>query len=130
MIPLPAGATDPDLIAFIDRWAALLEREDYEGAFALTDHMADMGWTAALVRDVIKGYGAARLGQRVTLHGVPTDITQRKEVTRWPTTRHGYFGELWYDLNIDGKASDLTATFRLKRAGDRVTVHLNDIHVM
>lgn len=127
---LPVSASDANVIAFIDRWAALLEREDYEGAFALTDHMADTHWTPELVREIIKSYGDARPEQRVTLQGVPTDITQRKEVTRWPTTRHGYFGELWYDLNIDGKASDLTATFRLQRTQDHVAVCLNDIHVM
>ena len=38
MTSLPATATDADLIAFVDQWAALLEREDYEAAFALTDH--------------------------------------------------------------------------------------------
>jgi hypothetical protein len=33
-------------------------------------------------------------------------------------------------LNIDGKASDLTATFELTQAADRDTMHLDDIHVM
>jgi hypothetical protein len=88
-----------------------------------------MGWTAALIRDVIKRYGDADRSQRVTLHGVTTDLRQQKEVTRWPTKRRGFFGQLWYDLNIDAKASDLTATFSLKRTGDLVTFHLNDIHV-
>ena len=129
MTSVPATATDAELIAFIDGWAALLEREEFELAFELTGHIADMRWTPALLREVIKGYGDARSAQRVTLHGVPTDVTQKKEVTRWATERHGFFGELWYDLNIDGKATDLTATFSLKRAGGRVTFHLNDVHV-
>lgn len=81
---------------------SLAGREDYEAAFALTDHKTDMGWTPAMVREVIKSYGDARSGQRVTLQGEPTDITQRKEVSRWSMNRLGYFGELWYDLNIDG----------------------------
>jgi hypothetical protein len=130
MAPLPAAVTDVDLIAFIDRWAALLEREDYDAAFAFTDHIPEMRWTPALVREVIKSYGEARPDQRVTVDGVPTDISQRKRVDRWPTNAHGCFGEIWYDLNIDGEASDLTATFALKWADGGVTVHLNDIHVM
>jgi hypothetical protein len=130
MSPLPATVTDPELIAFVDRWATLLEQEDYEAAFAFTDHIPEMGWTPSLVREVIKSYGDCNPNQRVTVRGVPTDIRQRKKVDRWPTNAHGCFAEIWYDLNIDGKASDLTATFDLKWAEDGVTVHLNDIHVM
>lgn len=130
MTPLPATVKDDELLTFIDCWAAMLEREEYEAAFAFTDHIAEMKWTADLIRDVIRSYGDAAPQQKVTVRGTPTDITQRKEVDRWPTNTHGYFGEIWYDLNIDGKASDLTATFALKHANGGVTVHLNDIHVM
>ncbi|HEY7215158.1 MAG TPA: hypothetical protein VIC28_11045 [Thermoanaerobaculia bacterium] len=130
MTPLPAEVTDSELIAFIDRWAALLEREDYEAAFAFTDHIPEMKWTPALVRELIKSCGDAEPDQRVTVEGVPTDITQRKRVDRWPTNAHGCFGEVRYDLNIDGKASDLTATFALVWTDGGVTVHLDDIHVM
>ena len=130
MAPLSENVSDAELIALIDRWAALLEREDYAGAFAFTDHIPDMGWTPELVRAVIKGYGDADPGQRVTVDGVPTDISQRKAVDRWPTNAHGSVGEIWYDLNMDGKASDLTAIFKLKQADGGITVHLNDIHVM
>ena len=130
MTPLPLSVTDAELIAFIDRWAALLEREDYVTAFEFTDHVPEMRWTPELVREVLKSYGEARPDQRVTVDGVPTDISQRKRVDRWPTNSNGCFGEIWYDLNIDGEASDLTATFELKWADGGVTVHLNDIHVM
>ncbi len=130
MAPLAATVADAELIALIDRWAALLEREDYEAAFSFTDPIPEMRWTPALIREVIKNYGEADPNQRVTVDGVPTDITQRKTVDRWPTDAHGCFGEIWYDLNIDGKASDLTATFALNCADGGITVHLNDIHVM
>lgn len=130
MAPLPATVSDSDLIAFIDRWAALLEREDYEAAFAFTDHIPEMRWTPALIRSGIKSYGEARPGQKVTVDGIATDISQRKEVDRWPTNAHGRFGEIWYDLNIDGQASDLTATFALEWADGGVAVKLSDIHVM
>jgi hypothetical protein len=131
MTPLPATVTDAELIAFIDRWAALMEQEDYEAAFDFTDHM-DTGWDPEGIQEVVKAYGDADPNQRVTLAGVPTDVQQRKEVDRWPDTNpYGYFGEIWYDLNIDGQVSDLTATFALRRTEDGgVAVHLNDIHVM
>ena len=129
MTPLPKDVSDLELIAFIDEWARLMEREDYETAFNFTDHIEPMGWTPALIREVIKAYGDAEPTQKVTVEGFPTDMTQQKEVSRWPTNQYGFFGEIWYDLNIDGKASDLTATFGLKWIDNGVTVHLDDIHV-
>ena len=36
MAPLSATVTDAELLALVDRWAALLEREEYAAAFALT----------------------------------------------------------------------------------------------
>ena len=130
MTPLPSTATDQELIAVIDRWTSLLEREAYSEAYQLTDHDPGMGWTPELIRWVIKGYGEASPTQRVTLAGKPTDITQRKEVTRWPQNRLKGVGEVWYDLNIDGFASDLTATFWIVSTPAGLTLRLNDIHVM
>jgi hypothetical protein len=130
MAHLPRTASDRDLIEFVDHWAELMEREDYVGAFALTDHSPEMGWSPDLLREVVKAYGRAAPDQKVTLAGKPTDITQRKEVSRWKTNRHGEIAEIWYDLNIDGLASDLTATFAVVEAKDRLIIRLNDIHVM
>ncbi len=130
MTPLPSTATDHDLIAFVDQWATLLEREAYSEAYQLTDRDPGTGWTPELIRKVIKSYGGASPTQRVTLAGKPTDITQRKEVTRWPQNRPKGIGELWYDLNIDGYASDLTATFWIVSTPAGLILRLNDIHVM
>ena len=82
------------------------------------------------MRDVIKGYGRALPNQKVTLTGRPSDVTQRKQVTWWKAERAMGSGEIWYDLNIDGVASDLTATFWLVRDATGIKVVLNDIHVM
>jgi hypothetical protein len=130
MIPLPATATDADLIAFADGWAALMEREEYAAAYAYTDHIPEMKWTPDLLRQVVKSYGDARDEQRVTVSGVPSDVSQRKQVDRWEANRYAEIGEIWYDLNIDGVASDLTATFRVVRVADGLIVRPNDIHVM
>jgi hypothetical protein len=131
VLSLPETTTDAEFIEFADRWASLLEREDYEAAYAFTAHDPYHGWTAELIRRVIKSYGEARAGQRVTVSGVPTDVSQRKQVDRWePPNPAGEVGEIWYDLNIDGAASDLTATFRLVRVPGGLLVRLNDIHVM
>jgi hypothetical protein len=130
MMPLSSTSTDDDLLAFVDRWASLLEKEAYSEAYQLTEHDPDMGWTSELIRSVIKSYGKASPTQRVTLAGKPTDISQRKEVTRWPQNRLKDIGEVWYDLNIDGLASDLTATFWIAATPAGLILRLNDIHVM
>lgn len=130
MTPLPATATDEELIAFIDEWAELLEQEDYEAAFAFTDHVPGTRWTPELIRDAIRSHGPADPDQRVTLHGVPIETTQRKEVDHWTTSPNGCFGEVWYGLNIDGRATDLTATFVLQQVEGGIAVLLDDIHAM
>jgi hypothetical protein len=48
----------------------------------------------------------------------------------WAANAYGEVGEIWYDLNIDGVASDLTSTFRVVRVQGGLVVRLNDIHVM
>jgi hypothetical protein len=130
MKPLPANASDADLIAFADRWADHMEEEDYEAAFLHTEHTPEMGWTPDLMRAVIKTYGDARPSQKVTLKGKPTDISQRKKVHRHPPNDFNSIGWIWYDLNIDGYASDLTATFHFKMVPAGILVFLDDIHVM
>ncbi|WP_093555222.1 DUF7668 domain-containing protein [Pseudoduganella namucuonensis] len=123
-------ASDNELIEFVDKWASLLESEDYTAAYSLTSHDKYMKWTPELIREAIKSYDECRPEQRVTVVGKFTDISQRKEVTRWSINRHGYIGEIWYDLNIDGYASDLTATFGILESSDDLTIELSDIHVM
>lgn len=127
---LPADATDADLIAIVDRWAGLLEAEDYQAAFEVTGHVAEMGWTPDLIRRVIKAYGDADPAQRVTVGGEPTDVNQRKEVYRYEAPGPGGIGYVWYDLNISGLATDLTATFDVRGGPDGLTLMLNDTHVM
>ena len=130
MAHLSAAATDDELIQFVDGWAALLEQENYAAAFAYTAHVPEMRWTPDLIREVIKSYHECKPGQKVTLRGVPSDVRQRKDVNRRPRNREGGIGYVWYDLNIDGVASDLTATFDIIEIVDGVEVRLNDIHVM
>ena len=127
---LAPETTDDQLIAFIDEWASLLENENYAEAFAHTDHFEHMEWTPQLLREVIKAYGDALPNQRVTLLGKPTDITQDKDVSWWTSPDGVTRGEIWYDLNIDGFASDLTATFEIERRADGIIVRLHDVHVM
>ena len=126
MTPLPADASDGDLIAFVDRWAALLERDAYEAALTLIDDTPPHGWKPAEVREAVE-----RHGERVTLEGVATEgwPPLTKEVTRWPTKPDGYCGDIWYDLYVDGRQSDLTALFYLRPIDGGLTLRLVDISV-
>ena len=128
MQPLPQSATDEQLIEVVHQWVRLLEAQDYEKAFALTEQ-EDTGWAPDLLRQFIEGYGDAEPNQRVTLAGTPTDISQRIEVTRWPE-QNDAIGEVWYDLNINGVVSDITATFYICPVPGGLVLSLNDVHVM
>lgn len=130
MAHLPHAATEKDLIRFADQWAMLMEREDYSAAFAFTAHDPYMNWTPELIRQAIKSHGACKPDQRVTVDGLPTDVHQRKEVQWWDESRNGSVGEIWYDLNINGFVSDLTATFDIQREPDGLMIRLSEIHVM
>lgn len=130
MEPLPLESTDAELIAFVDEWVRMLEREDYEAAFAHTDHTKGTHWTPELIREVIKAYGEPGVDNYVTLEGEPTDISQDKEVHRRQPAVRENLGYIWYDLNLNGYASDLTATFDLIQARGGICVLLSDIHVM
>ena len=118
------------ILAVLDLWASLLEAEQYEAAFNATEHDAAMGWTPDLIRQVITRYGDAEPGQKVTVEGKPTDISQRKNVGRFNKNKRGFIGHVWYDLNINGFASDLTATFGLRAVPNGLELVLDDIHVM
>ena len=128
MKPLPQSVTDQELIDVVHEWVRLLEAREYDKAFALTDH-EDASWSPSLLREFIEGYGDAEPNQGVTLLGAPTDVTQRIEVSRWPES-HGKVGDVWYDLNINGFASDITATFFIRVVPGGIVLSLNDVHVM
>ena len=130
MSHLQLDATDDELVQFVDGWARLMEAEDYDAAFAYTSHSPYMHWSPTLLREVVKAYDEALPTQRVTVDGVATDISQRKEVNRYPDPRPGGIGYTWYDLNIDGVVSDLTATFDIQVESEGLVVVLNEIHVM
>ena len=130
MAHLPRTSSDEELISFVDRWAALMEAEEYEAAYGFTSHDPYMKWTPELLRLVIKSYDECLPSQKVTVAGELAEIRQTKDVTRWPVNPYGYLGQIWYDLNIDGYASDLTATFGIREDPAGLTIELTQIHVM
>jgi hypothetical protein len=140
MVILPETATDAEIIAAVENWLRLLEREDYPAAAAEIDSPLGGVWTPELLRECVNfhGYGD-RSNYRVTLTGVSRDRviegrilvdTQRKDVERWAEPNDGdELHEVWYDLCLDGLMSDLTATFRLVRVPQGLALRLYDICV-
>jgi hypothetical protein len=140
-----ATASEEEIIGLIDRWVSLLEQERYEEAHAFLE--AGPSWSAALIKEIIKAYGD-EADNRVTLlnNGTALDgagnvqaARQRKEVQwhrekRSPEGEPGWVvvsrGDVWYDLNINGLVSDLTATFDLEKRDGEIHVVFQDIHVM
>ena len=130
MILLPHSSTDGQLLEIVHKWVQLLEAEKYEEACLLIGCTDNSGWSAELIKQCIKSYGEAIPTQKVTFEGKSTDISQVVDVSRWNTNPYGSIGEVWYDLNIDGFVSDLTATFRILYLFDGLVLQLKDIHVM
>ena len=132
---LKVSATDAEILDFIDEWVLLLEKEDYNAAFSFTKQNKNNGWTSEFIRQIIKSYGDCESSQKITLlnNGLFIDgvgniekANQRKEITWYDEKR----GDIWYDLNIDGFVSDLTALFDLEKTDEGIDVFLDDIHVM
>ena len=109
-----------------------MEREDYESALDFVE-CDKSHWTPDLLRGIVKGYwnhGRQRPEQKVTVAGVPSDISQEKAVEFWDRDGEGCVGEIIYDLNIDGEATDLTAQFDLIAVDKGWVVELRDIQVL
>lgn len=141
MFHLPYDASDDAILAFVDEWAAMLAAEDYDRAFAFTAHVRGSNFTPVTFRAHVElmahlhasswevQYGVLDPKYRVTLQGAPTHKTQTKWVERWPKNARGEVGEIWYDLNFDGFATDYTATFEIQYDGEGLTIALIDIGV-
>lgn len=141
MSHLGYGASDDEVLAFVDAWAAMLAAGEYERAFAHTAHIAGSKLTPATFRAHVEQmaklhasawdeqHGALEPKYQVTMEGAPTHKTQVKEVTRWPKNARGEVGEVWYDVNFDGYATDYTATFEIQDDGEGLTIAFADLGV-
>ncbi|MGK5037592.1 hypothetical protein [Janthinobacterium sp. LB3P118] len=132
---LPAAPSDSHILAIIDAWIADLARGDYACAHARTAHDAYYGWTSALLRAVIEGYGSPEpyadgSVYRVTPATLASGAPQERCVER-PTGQDGgaALAEARHSLPLNGVWSDLTATFRVEHAAPGVRLVLQEIHV-
>ncbi|WP_219135719.1 hypothetical protein [Janthinobacterium sp. UMAB-60] len=132
---LPAAPGDTRILDIIDAWIADLARGDYACAHARTAHDAYYGWTPALLRAVIEGYGSPEAyadGRvyRVTPAALAGGAPHERCVER-PDGQDGgiVIAEVRHSLPLNGAWSDLTATFRVEGAASGATLVLQEIHV-
>lgn len=132
---LPAASSDTQILDIIDAWIADLARGDYACAHARTAHDAYYGWTPALLRAVIEGYGSPEpytdgTVYRVTPAAQASGAPHERCVER-PAGQDGgaAFAAVRHSLPLNGAWSDLTATFRVEGTAAGATLVLQEIHV-
>jgi hypothetical protein len=123
---LPNPATDEQIMALADEWAALVAAGDFDAAYALSAQSEHNNFTAQMIREVIEDYRASgeEDSDDVGRNGQPC-----REFTRWDLTREYCLGYIWYDLDVDGKLSYLTADFYVVLKPEGVVIELYEIHV-
>ncbi|PLY41126.1 hypothetical protein CSZ94_17610 [Janthinobacterium sp. ROICE36] len=132
---MPAAPSDTQILDLIDAWIADLARGDYACAHARTAHDAYYGWTPALLRAVIEGYGSPEAYAdgsvyRVTPAAQASGAPHERCVER-PAKQDGdmAIAEARHALPLNGVWSDLTATFRVQSTALGARLVLQDIHV-
>lgn len=116
---LPHNPSDEDILHFVEAWIDDLAGGDYEAAFRRTEHDPYYQWTPDLIRLVVQGYGSSEpypcgtvfnVTPRARALGGPPQRTVDRSVVR----PHS-LAEVLYDLPLNGKWSDLTATLRVEQ---------------
>ena len=134
---LARTAEDAQILDVAREWAALLADERYEEAMALL--LPSDKWSPATVQTWIRNYGwyeppadgsVYRVTNMATASGA-TGSFPRHEIDRLdhPAT-DGRVASLWFDLPLNGRWSDLTATFVVRQLDQDLVLELDDVHVM
>jgi hypothetical protein len=145
MITFPESATDDEIRRAVVDWSELLAQGRYADALAMFAHTSEsfgFSWTPAHLEDWISNYGCPRAkydsGEYRTVSSLfeqpdPDEyVRQAIDVDRDGVDAAPYVGMVHYDdVPLDGRPSDLTARFHIKRiGGGRITLEFLDIHVM
>jgi hypothetical protein len=148
MITFPISATDEEIRAAVVTWSELLAQEQYAKALDMFLHSSDsfrFEWTPVHLEDWISNYGCPRADydgeefKKVTSLFEQPDadnyIRNAIDVDRenlYGLDPENYVGMVHYnDVPLNGRPSDLTARFHIKRIGlDQITLEFLDIHVM
>lgn len=129
---LPLNADDATILAAVRDWIALLVDGRYQDAYDYLAHAEGEDWTPQLIETVIRNYGSVEpLGDGETYRVTPPETATGGPAPRHEATRFdGVRGYVWFDLALNGKWSDLTATLSFDRDSDTLVLTLDNIHVM
>ncbi|MBD2715829.1 hypothetical protein KBK19_12360 [Microvirga sp. STR05] len=139
---LPLDASDQDIIEAVHTWVKLLEKEYYEEAFQFTYQDPYYEWTPDLMREVIYGYGFPESDAEIEVYKVTSMQDASTDDVASPYAEVSYHmprkhrienvltvAEVWFSLPLNGKWSDVTATFNVLYMPSAVSLELQEIHV-
>lgn len=135
---MPLEASDQEILDAVKAWVGLLIEERYTDAYDFLYHEERPSrWTPQLIATMIQNYGSLEPPEgnevfKVTsLEDVKVDPPEfmplRHDVHRYEDEAEGY---IWFDLPLNGYASDLTATLDFLVRENHIVFTLTDIHVM
>jgi hypothetical protein len=148
MTTFTANCSDDEIRGAVVKWSGLLAQGKYAAALGMFLHTAEsfgFEWTPEHLEDWISNYGCARKDfdsgeyRRVTsLFDQPDSAQFIRRVIKvdrehlFGLDPNEYVGMVhYYDVPLDGEASDLTARFHIKRVDETtITLEFLDIHVM
>uniref|UniRef100_UPI0035CAA33E hypothetical protein n=1 Tax=uncultured Hymenobacter sp. TaxID=170016 RepID=UPI0035CAA33E len=140
-VVLPIDVSDEDLLDAVRLWIHLLEAERYEEALEYTYQDPYYEWTPELIRDVIYGYGfpeyegepeiykVTSMEEAVGTNGNPYAEVEFHMPRKHRTEDALIVGEIWFSLPLNGKWSDVTATFNVLYMPYCVSLELQEIHI-
>jgi hypothetical protein len=139
MKTLPLEASDQEILDAVREWVGLLIEERYTDAYEFLSHEErSHGWTPELIATLIQNYGSPEPLESTEVFKVtsledakvdpPRYMPLRQDVHRYG--KHYPEGYIWFDLPLNGYASDLTATLEFRVRKNHFVFELTDIHVM
>lgn len=149
MKTLPLEASDQEILDAVREWVGLLIEERYVDAYEFLYHK-ETSWTPDLIASVIHNYGSIepwRDGEVFKVTSLedavvdsPRYMPMCQDVHRYEIDPGDFVwrdgdgenpgGYIWFDLPLNGYASDLTATLDFFEVNNRFVFVLKDIHVM
>jgi hypothetical protein len=123
---------DEEVLAFVDRWIDELASDNYEAAYASSEHDPYYQWTPALMRVVVEGYGLPephRSGVRFRVTPRQSACGNRGEYRIDWSGQGRMLGWVYSSLPLNGEWSDLTVSFRIETRELGAVAILEEIHV-
>jgi len=132
-VNLPVNPTDAEISALLQNWIGDLTHERYAEALRRVPSESSRNWTESLLQAVIAGYGLPEPHPNGTVYRVteqPEAVSDRAtfRVER-KITPPNTLAVIEQDLPLNGRWSDLTATFLLRECVHGTILQLDELHV-